>query len=104
MPSPEKCKEYEALMPGYTKRIFDMAEELQAHNIITEKEDVVIEKEKIRVLAKEINKGQNNAMVTVALAILIAIMAVINHMPELAGIVFGVTVVGLVTAFIKGRS
>lgn len=103
LPPSSELKGYEALLPGATDRILTLAEEHFRHRLEIEKMEVEAQVELLRDQAKRANRGQ-----AIATGLAIGCMssgiylATTGH-DTVASIVFGSTILGLVSIFALGK-
>jgi len=96
-PPPSVLEEYERVFPGSAERIFQLTEKEQAHRHQSEDK---AQKDEIAY--------RRLGMVLGATSLLLILVAVVittfMQQPVVAGAVAGVGMVGIITAFIRGRS
>ena len=96
LPPPDELEKYERVSPGAAKRIFAMAETESSHR--RELEKSLVDNE-----YKEASKGQNCAVIIGTLAIICGTVAGISGAQWTGSMIGGLGMVGLVSAFIRGR-
>lgn len=97
IPPPAILEGYERLVPGAAARILNMAEAEAAHLR-------QIERDALAHQTAIIQRGQYFGLAVAALAIGASVVALFLGQPWVAGVLGGTTVVGLVAAFVLGRS
>ena len=103
IPPPTALREYDAILPGAAERIMTLAEAEAKHRHTMDVEgarqnDTVIEKS-----FDERKRGQWFGLIIGSLALVTAIIALLNNHPTVAGVIGGTAAVGLVSAFLVGR-
>lgn len=96
IPPTEMLEEYNRIIPNGAERIMTMAESQSAHRQFIEKE--VISSQNIQS-----ERGQMFAFILAILLIAVGTTAFLFGSSTVASIIFGTTVVGLVTVFVLGR-
>lgn len=96
IPPPSILEGYEQLIPGAADRILKMAESDARHQ-------QEIEFAALSGTLAEVKRAQLFAFFIVIIALGAAMLALKMGSPDVAGIIGGTTVVGLVSAFIVGR-
>ena len=97
LPPPSVLRQYEEQFPGAGERILTMTEKEQTHRHNWDRQ-------MLEYQGKEVQNGQMYGFVLGALAICGGAFCAYIGQPVVAGILVGTTVVGIVTAFIQGRS
>lgn len=96
LPPTEMLEEYNRIIPNGAERIMTMAESQSAHRQF-------IEKEVISSQNMQSERGQMFAFILAILLIAVGTTSFLLGHPTVASIIFGTTVVGLVTVFVLGR-
>jgi uncharacterized membrane protein len=96
LPHPSVLAEYEHVYPGSAKMIFDRFEKQSDHRMFLEK-TVVQNRE------KQSNRGQLFAFIIALALIVFAAFALYLEYPKIAATICSVTLIGVVTVFIKGK-
>lgn len=96
LPPTEMLEEYNRIIPNGAERIMAMAESQSAHRQF-------IEKEVISSQNMQSERGQIFAFILAVLLIAVGSTAFLLGHSTVASIIFGTTVVGLVTVFVLGR-
>lgn len=97
MPPPEILRQYDEILPGSAERIMAMAEDESSHQ-------KKMEKSAMDLKSRETRRGQYLAMATVIVAFSAATVCAYFGAQTAAVVIGGTTVVGLVAAFITGRT
>lgn len=92
VPPPVMLKEYDNIIPGLANRLVELTEKEQSHRHKTESDNITIAK-----------RGQFMSFGVVLLIIFAAILFGLNGNTVLAGILVGIDLAALVTAFIAGK-
>jgi uncharacterized membrane protein len=104
LPDPETLKHYDSIQPGFAERIVRMAEAEGEHRRSQEVKMIDSDIEVRRRYQDEVKRGQILGFL-IGLATIVAGAYTATHGAPLAGGFIGTTgVVGLVSAFIYGRS
>lgn len=96
MPSPDMLARYEEVMPGCSKIMLDMAVNQQNHRFFIEK----------MAIKRQLNQSGTGQWIAGILAFAFLAASVylgIHNHDTLAGVIGGVTLVGLVTVFVTGK-
>lgn len=96
IPAPETIESYDKIIPNGAERIMVMAEEQSAHR--RKMEDSVISSQN-----KLSERGQVFAFILSIILIGTGVASFLTGHDGVAGTIFGVTIVGLVTVFIVGK-
>lgn len=96
IPSPETIVEYDNIIPNGAERIMAMAEKQSNHR-------QKMESDVIRSQNKQSERGQVFAFILSIILIGAGIASFVTDHDEVAGTIFGVTIIGLVTVFIVGK-
>lgn len=97
LPPPEILQQYDQVIPGAAERILAMAEKDAKH----QRE---IENSAIQFASREVKRGQWFGLAIGISAFITSIVALGLGSEQTASILGGVTVVGLVTVFVVGRT
>ncbi|EAQ4377968.1 DUF2335 domain-containing protein [Salmonella enterica] len=92
VPPPAMLKEYNDVIPGLANRLIELTEKEQSHRHSIESDNVKISK-----------RGQIMSFFVVLIIIFAAILFGLNGNTVLAGILVGIDLAALVTAFIAGK-
>ncbi|EFP0252342.1 DUF2335 domain-containing protein [Salmonella enterica] len=92
VPPPAMLKEYNDVIPGLANRLVELTEKEQSHRHNIESDNVEISR-----------RGQIMSFVVVLIIIFAAILFGLNGNTVLAGILVGIDLAALVTAFIAGK-
>ncbi|HAG0017976.1 TPA: DUF2335 domain-containing protein [Salmonella enterica] len=92
VPPPAMLKEYDDIIPGLANRLVELTEKEQAHRHRTESDSIKIA-----------TRGQVMAFCVVLIVIVTAILFGLHGNTVLAGILVGIDLAALVTAFIAGK-
>ena len=104
IPPPRVLADYELIEPGFAGRIITMAEEQAAHRKAMEKVSLEAEIKATDESFLEAKRGQRFGLVIGIVAIVAGVICAYLKQPWPGSIIGGGGVVGLVTAFILGRS
>lgn len=104
IPAPDVLQGYNDIVPDAAERIIQMAEKQQAHRIKMETDVLAAQiNEDIRRHG-EVNTGQTNGIIATIFAFSLSGFAFYLGHQASATIIVGVTLVGLVTVFVTGRT
>ena len=96
LPAPEDFREYEAIMPGISREIVDMAKNQQAHRM-------ELEKNIVRNEIIQSSRGQIMGFILGLMCLVGALVAAYLGVPKLAYLLGGTTLLGVVVVFVLNR-
>jgi len=97
LPSPEQLVKYDEVVPGAARRIMEAADEQRKHRI-------AIEKQVVSSQMKESNRGQIMGFIIALIGLSLGSFLVYSGHDVAGASIAGITLVGLVTVFIKGQN
>lgn len=110
IPPPDIIAEYENVLPGSAERILAMAENEQKHRHSKENKQITMDSREqdldekfMESEFKQSKRGQLLGAGMAVIALSIAAYLAMNNHPNVAGIIGGTTVIGLVSAFVIGK-
>ncbi len=103
LPHPEILRQYDELAPGLSERIVRMAEQEGEHRRELENEAVEIERVKVEYAWREVVVGQVFALVIALSGIIAGGIVAVKGQPAAGGLIGGLGIGGIVSAFILGR-
>lgn len=103
LPSPEIFQQYDVILPGAAERIMRMAEGESAHRCSMEVS--ILQEQALSDVRRsdETKRGQFFGLIAVCCFVMLSAYALWLGMEKAAIGLGGITIVGLVTAFVKGR-
>ncbi len=96
LPAPKHLRQYNEIVPGAAERIIVMAEKEQEHRHSSEDLD-------LSAAIKQVTRGQWMAFILAIVFAGIAVWLTLSGFEVAGSVVFGSTIVGIVTAFIVGN-
>ena len=96
LPAPEDFREYEAIMPGISREIVDMAKNQQTHRM-------ELEKNIVRNEIIQSSRGQIMGFILGLMCLVGALVAAYLGVPKLAYLLGGTTLLGVVVVFVLNR-
>jgi uncharacterized membrane protein len=103
LPTPEIFQKYDVILPGAAERIMRMAEGESAHRCSMEVS--ILQEQSLSDVRRsaETKRGQIFGLIAVCCIVMLSAYALWLGMEKAAIGLGGITIVGLVTAFVKGR-
>ncbi len=104
LPDPHTLECYDRIIPGAAERILIMAEKQSAHFCKMDSELLAAQRELITLENAQKTRGQRYALFTTIIMAGVSLFALWEGYPGTAGAIGTTTIIGLVTAFVKGQS
>ncbi len=103
LPDPLTFSQYDDIVPGAADRILQMAELNARHMREMEEKHLQAQIDADIRRHKEVGRGQNYAICSVAMSFSVAVVALLLGYPSVAATICGVTIGGIVASFITGK-
>lgn len=104
LPPPEALRAYEQILPGITSRLWDEVEREGVHRREMEARQIAASESFMQRAVDRFHEGQRFVFVLIPLLVIVGTALALTGHDNVAGVIFGTTVIAIASIFVLGRT